>query len=42
MQKDIASGKESEIKALVFDVISLGNQYNVSMPTYKKLSEKFK
>ncbi len=42
MQKDIAKGHQSEIQGLLFDMIALGDKYNISLPTYYKVAEKFK
>ena len=42
LQKDLKKGKNSEIEELLFKMIILGDQYNVSMATYKNLSQKFK
>ena len=33
MQKDIARGHESEIQGLLFDMIDLGAQLHIDMPT---------
>ncbi len=41
MQKDLAKGKQSEIKGLLFDMIELGEKYNIDMPTYRKVVKKF-
>lgn len=42
MQKDIARGHESEIQGLLFDMIDLGKQLHIEMPTYRKVAQKFK
>lgn len=42
MQRDIDQGKKSEIDGLVFEVLRMGEHYHVSMPTYQRLSEKFR
>ena len=42
MQKDIARGHESEIQGLLFDLIDLGEQLGVDLPTYHKVALKFK
>lgn len=34
LQKDIAKGKESEIQGLLFDMIDMGKQHGIDMPTY--------
>ena len=41
MQKDIAKGHQSEIKGLLFDMIELGEKYDIDMPTYRKVVKKF-
>lgn len=41
MQKDIAKGHQSEIKGLLFDMIELGEKYDIDMPTYRKVLKKF-
>ena len=42
MQKDIARGHESEIQGLLFDMIDLGTQLHIDMPTYRKVAQKFR
>ena len=42
MQKDIARGHESEIQGLLLDMIKLGKQLDVEMPTYNYVLEKLK
>lgn len=42
LQKDLKKGNMSEIEELLFKMIILGDQYNVTMATYKHLSQKFK
>lgn len=42
MQRDIRDGKQSEIDGLIFEVIRLGQKYNVSTPVYEMIAEKFK
>ncbi len=37
MQKDIKKGGNSEIDGLVFEVIRLGEKYNVELPTYCRI-----
>ncbi|HEY5557980.1 2-dehydropantoate 2-reductase [Acetobacterium sp.] len=39
VQRDINLGKQSEIDGLVFEVLRMGEKHNVSMPTYKRISE---
>lgn len=41
LQRDIESGKNSEIDTLIYDVVCLGKQYNVKTPAYDKVSAKF-
>ena len=41
MQKDIEKGHQSEIKGLLFDMIELGEKYDIDMPTYRKVVKKF-
>ncbi len=38
MQRDIRSGKASEIDGLVYEVVRLGHQYGVSLPEYEKIA----
>lgn len=40
MQRDIQSGKQSEIDGLVFEVVRLGKKYHVEMPVYKEIADK--
>ena len=42
LQKDIARGHQSELQGQLFDLITLGEQLKVDMPTYKKVTEKFR
>ena len=42
MLRDINQGKKSEIDGLVYEVLRMGEQYQVAVPTYQRLSEKFK
>ena len=42
LQKDIARGHQSELQGQLFDLITLGEQLKVDMPTYKKVAEKFR
>jgi len=39
VQRDINLGKKSEIDGLVFEVLRMAEKYNVSMPTYQRISE---
>lgn len=41
MQRDLKQGDKSEIDGLVFEVVRLGRQYGVSVPTYEKIADKF-
>lgn len=40
MQRDIQAGKNSEIDGLVFEVVRMGKQYGVSLPTYERIAKK--
>jgi 2-dehydropantoate 2-reductase len=42
MQRDISQGKISEIDGLVFEVLRMAENYTVPVPTYQRLSEKFR
>lgn len=42
MLRDIEQGKQSEIDGLVYEVLRMGQHYQVPLPTYSKLSQKFK
>lgn len=42
MQKDLARGHESEIQGMLFDMIALGEKWNIDMPVYRKVEQKFK
>lgn len=41
LQRDIDSGKNSEIDTLIYDVVRLGKQYDVKTPAYDKVLAKF-
>ncbi|MDD3890238.1 MAG: 2-dehydropantoate 2-reductase [Syntrophomonadaceae bacterium] len=41
MQRDLKQGKNSEIDGLIFEVVRLGRQYGVHVPTYEMIAEKF-
>jgi len=41
MLRDIKLGKKSEIDGLVFEVLRMGENYHVSMPTYQRLARAF-
>lgn len=40
MQRDVEAGKNSELDGLVYSVVRLGEEYGVSVPMYRKISEK--
>ncbi len=42
MQRDIYAGKQSEIDGLIYEVVRMGQQYDVQVPTYKMIAEKAK
>lgn len=42
MHRDIRDGKQSELDGLVFEVIRLGQKYNVPTPVYEMIAEKFR
>ena len=39
MQRDVAAGRQSEIDGLIYEVIRLGEQYGVPVPTYEKIAK---
>lgn len=39
MQRDIWQGRKSEIDGLVFEVVRLGEQFGVELPTYEKITK---
>lgn len=41
LQRDLESGKNSEIDTLIFNVVRLGRQFNIETPAYEKVSAKF-
>lgn len=41
LQKDLARGHESEIEGLLFQMMELGSQLQVDMPTYRQVARKF-
>ncbi|MDD2300657.1 MAG: 2-dehydropantoate 2-reductase [Syntrophomonadaceae bacterium] len=41
MQRDLKQGKNSEMDGLIFEVVRLGRQYGVNVPTYEIIAEKF-
>lgn len=38
MQRDIKSGKKSEIDGLIYEVVRMGKEYNVAVPNYVKIT----
>lgn len=42
MQRDIQAGKQSEVDGLVYEVVRLGEKWNVPVPTYETMAEKLK
>lgn len=42
MQRDVYAGKSSEIDGLIYEVVRLGKQYNVPVPTYEMIADKAK
>lgn len=38
MQRDLRQGRESEMDGLIFEVVRLGKQYGVPVPTYEKIA----
>ena len=40
MQRDIAAGKQSEVDGLIYQVVRLGEEYQVEVPVYKEIGEK--
>lgn len=42
MQRDIRSGKQSEVDGLVYEVVRLGKKYGVSVPNYEELAGKIR
>ena len=41
MQKDMSRGHQSEIQGMLFDMIDLGTQLGITLPTYQKVAKKF-
>ena len=39
MQRDIRAGKASEIDGLLYEVVRMGKEYGVSVPTYEKIAK---
>ena len=42
MQRDVMTGKQSEIDGLVYEVVRMGEEYHVPVPAYKKVAENLK
>ena len=42
MQRDIYAGKQSEIDGLIYEVVRMGQQYGVPVPTYEMIAKKVK
>lgn len=42
MQRDLKQGKNSEIDGLLFEVVRLGKEYQVPVPTYEMIALKFR
>lgn len=40
MQRDIYAGKHSEIDGLIYEVVRMGQRYDVPLPTYETVAEK--
>ncbi len=41
MQRDLKQGNQSEMDGLIFEVVRLGRQYCVQLPTYEMIAERF-
>jgi len=41
MQRDLKKGTNSEMDGLIFEVVRMGRQYGVNVPTYEIIAEKF-
>lgn len=39
MQRDVKQGKNSEMNGLIFEVVRLGREYGVPLPTYEMMAE---
>ncbi len=39
MQRDVKQGKNSEMNGLIFEVVRLGREYGVPLPTYEMIAE---
>ncbi|MBI9010736.1 MAG: 2-dehydropantoate 2-reductase [Clostridiales bacterium] len=42
MQKDMKAGRKTEIDGLVFEVVKLAKQHDISLPTYEKIADYFR
>lgn len=42
MQRDVKAGKSSEMDGLIFEVVRLAKDYNVSLPLYEKIAAEMK
>lgn len=42
MQRDVYAGKQSEIDGLIYEVVRMGQQYGVPVPTYEMIAKKAK
>lgn len=42
MHRDIRAGKQSELDGLVFEVIRMGEKYNVDVPVYTRIANMYK
>lgn len=40
LQRDLKQGKDSEMNGLIFEVLRLGRNYGVNLPTYEMIAEK--
>jgi 2-dehydropantoate 2-reductase len=40
MQRDVYAGKQSEIDGLIYEVVRMGQQYGVPVPTYEMIAKK--
>lgn len=40
MQRDVYAGKSSEIDGLIYEVVRMGQEYGVPVPTYEMIAEK--
>ncbi len=41
LQRDIESGKQSEIDGIIYSVTRMGEKYGLNLPVYKKVTERF-